>query len=327
MFKLFKELFDDVTSRLVSERGDIDLNDKEPGVKFNEDNSISTSVDEEFAKKFTEMAEKEVANVEEDDEPGEEENADDSEKKEEVVETKPVVKDEEILEYLRGKGFEGDSVDSLIADAKGKKTYQKKHQETTTLNSALSQDPRFEALVKEIVMEKLTGSGEKPKQPKGFEKYSPKEIELMREQARFLVDGAEKKEPATPGFDPDTFKQELLTELDERNEFKRFENDYRNKITPRINQIMQMVAKTHGISNVSYSTLTFLYDTAKRLEQEAIDSKTPKDNGKEKLIGNPPVGARTVGKEEGELTLKTAKTDEDFQKVFEKMAKQKGWFA
>jgi hypothetical protein len=90
---------------------------------------------------------------------------------------------------------------------------------------------------------------------------------------------------------------------------------------------MQMVAKTHGISNVSYSTLTFLYDTAKRLEQEAIDSKTPKGNGKEKLIGSPPVGARTVNKEEGELTLMTAKTDEDFKKVFEKMAKQKGWFA
>lgn len=280
-------LFIDIRERLVSERGEMSLEDKE-------DPEDTDNSDKEFEDKLKESDDTDEVDSDDEDKSDEDDSA-------ELEESK-------VLDYLKSKGIEAESLNDVSTRYKGFKTLQQKHETTSQILKALRKHEGFD----DLLAESISGFDEdRPKKvPASMSQLTPEQITKAQEQVGTL---------AQPALD------KLESNIMARLEFKEFAKD-----NPEVNEhweLMKEIAAEDGTAGTSVKTLTRLLNAAKA--QRAEEAKALLDGGKNnqvnkpKTVGIPPTGGDRGGGDKPDP--KKPKSEADYQKQFDALRRKHGY--
>lgn len=285
-------LFIDIRERLVSERGEMSLEDKE-------DPEDTPDPEKEFEDKF---------NKTDDDAPPEDEippEGDDDTPPEDVP---PELEEAQVLGYLKSKGIEAESLNDISTRYKGFKTLQQKSETSSQILKALRKHEGFDNLL----AESITGFDEdSPKKvPASMSQLTPEQITKAQEQVGTL---------AQPALD------KLESNIMARLEFKEFAKD--NPEVKEHWELMKEIAAEDGTAGTSANTLMRLLNAAKSQRAEEakalLDGGKNKELNKQKTIGIPPLGGEKGGGDKPDP--KKPKSEADYQKQFDALRKKHGY--
>lgn len=277
-------LFTDIWERLVSERGEMSLEDKK-------DPEDTENPDKEFEEKFKESDDGDDSDSDDDDSSSEEDKSDEDDFSE--------LDEVKVLGYLKSKGIEAESLNDVSTRYKGFKTLQQKHETTAQILKALRKHDGFD----DLLAESIAGFDEdRPKKvPASMSQLTPEQMVKAQEQVGTLA------QPALTKLKSD-IKAELRVE--------KFAAD-----NPEVNEhweLMKEIAAEDGTTGTSVKTLTRLLNAAKA--QRAEEAKALLDGGKNnqvnkpKTVGIPPTGGDKGGG--GKRDPKKPKSEADYEKDF-----------